>query len=329
MDADGSGEISAEEFRVAVRRRLPSLAVLSGRAARGGGSRVRRGRVGAGGRRRVRTPPERAHRRATKKGRGGSEGEGGGGGEPGGGGEGAETEGGEGSGNGEGDGQASRKVVGCWRTSGGDGGERSEGREGIPSGARATPSARSAALADALASLFYTHRRALFHVWHRHFDRDGAGSIAREEFIAAVKALDARGGRGCCPTRRREVGGDPRRKRRRRHRLRGVLQEHRGVRRARARRGPTGGRDQGRGGGEEEGPRRVRRGEEEEGRAWGANGKEEVRGTRRVHGGTAGQFADDAAGTRASEKFDFIHSTGMPRAQQVFDTGADAIRITL
>ena len=29
MDADGSGEISAEEFRVAVRRRLPSLAVLS------------------------------------------------------------------------------------------------------------------------------------------------------------------------------------------------------------------------------------------------------------------------------------------------------------
>ena len=205
MDADGSGEISAEEFRVAVRRRLPSLAVLSDaqleavvRAFDADGS----GQVDA---------DEFEHllnahiAEATKKGGGGGgEGEGGqGGGEGGGGGEGEGGDGGgEGSGNGEGDGQASRKVVGLqWRTSGGDGGEPPRGERGgaeASGGANARDPERHAerALADALASLFYTHRRELFHVWHRHFDRDGAGSIAREEFIAAVKALDRAGGPG-------------------------------------------------------------------------------------------------------------------------------------
>jgi serine/threonine-protein phosphatase with EF-hand domain len=49
-------------------------------------------------------------------------------------------------------------------------------------------------LADAIAHLFYTHRRELFHVWHATFDPDGTGSIGKDEFIASVRARDAAGG---------------------------------------------------------------------------------------------------------------------------------------
>jgi len=35
-------------------------------------------------------------------------------------------------------------------------------------------------LADAIAQLFYTHRRELFHIWNSHFDPDGTGSIGAE-----------------------------------------------------------------------------------------------------------------------------------------------------
>ena len=38
-------------------------------------------------------------------------------------------------------------------------------------------------LADAIAHLFYTHRRELFHAWHAIFGRDG--SIGKDEFIAS------------------------------------------------------------------------------------------------------------------------------------------------
>ena len=49
-------------------------------------------------------------------------------------------------------------------------------------------------LADAIAHLFYTHRRELFHVWHAIFDPDGTGSIGKDEINATVRALDAAGG---------------------------------------------------------------------------------------------------------------------------------------
>ena len=51
-------------------------------------------------------------------------------------------------------------------------------------------------LADAIAQLFFTHRRELFHIWHSHFDVHGTGSISAEDFVCSVRVLDQAGGAG-------------------------------------------------------------------------------------------------------------------------------------
>lgn len=60
----------------------------------------------------------------------------------------------------------------------------------------ASHSAMERMLADAISHLFFTHRRELFHVWHRHFDVDGTGSISAEDFVCSVRVLDQAGGAG-------------------------------------------------------------------------------------------------------------------------------------
>jgi Ca2+-binding EF-hand superfamily protein/diadenosine tetraphosphatase ApaH/serine/threonine PP2A family protein phosphatase len=187
MDADGSGEISPEEFRAAVRRRLPSLAVLSDaqleavvKAFDADGS----GQVdvaefehllnehmaiassrGANG-----EPDENV---ATKTDAAASPCQG----------ENAEPSDSAEPSVREPTLRDTRNVIGIqWDTS--------FGRK-----AKATMADHmERTLADAIAHLFYTHRRELFHVWHATFDPDGTGSIAKDEFIASVRALDAAGG---------------------------------------------------------------------------------------------------------------------------------------
>jgi serine/threonine-protein phosphatase with EF-hand domain len=182
MDADGSGEISPEEFRATVRRRLPSLAVLSDaqleavvKSFDADGS----GQVDAA---------EFEHRlnehMAVASSSGASAGDGGG----------KNAEGGKTEGEKTAVGDCTpaarepalrdtRNVIGIqWDTS--------FGRR-----AKATMADHmERTLADAIAHLFYTHRRELFHVWHAIFDPDGTGFIGKDEFIASVRALDAAGG---------------------------------------------------------------------------------------------------------------------------------------
>lgn len=182
MDADGSGEISPEEFRAAVRRRLPSLAVLSDaqleavvKSFDADGS----GQVDAA---------EFEHRlnehMAVASSGGAGAGDGGG----------KNAEGGKTEGEKTAVGDCApaarepalrdtRNVIGIqWDTS--------FGRR-----AKATMADHmERTLADAIAHLFYTHRRELFHVWHAIFDPDGTGFIGKDEFIASVRALDAAGG---------------------------------------------------------------------------------------------------------------------------------------
>ena len=45
-------------------------------------------------------------------------------------------------------------------------------------------------LADAIARLFYTHRRELFHIWHKYFDPAGTGVILANDFVRSVQVLD-------------------------------------------------------------------------------------------------------------------------------------------
>ena len=63
-------------------------------------------------------------------------------------------------------------------------------------GDSAGPDRLERVLASAISRLFYTHRRELFHIWHSHFDPEGTGSIAADEFVAAIRALDAADGTG-------------------------------------------------------------------------------------------------------------------------------------
>ena len=51
-------------------------------------------------------------------------------------------------------------------------------------------------LADAVAQLFFTHRRELFHIWHTYFDVEKKGSISADGFVRSVQALDTEGGTG-------------------------------------------------------------------------------------------------------------------------------------
>ena len=102
-------------------------------------------------------------------------------------------------------------------------------------GDSAGPDRLERVLASAISRLFYTHRRELFHIWHSHFDPEGTGSIAADEFVAAIRALDAADGTGMlseeatarlAETPTTTVTDD---------RLRGVCEEHRGFGGARAR----------------------------------------------------------------------------------------------
>lgn len=179
MDADGSGEISPQEFRTAVRARLPSLAVLSDAQLeavvkafdRDGSGHVdvqefehllNEHMAGASG----------AEVMATNE-------------------------------NNEDDDEDSnepklrdtRDVIGIqWDTSFGKNNDDSFKAQPSSGGTMADHMERT--LADAIAHLFYTHRRELFHVWHMHFDSAGSGSIGKDEFIASVRALDIAGGTG-------------------------------------------------------------------------------------------------------------------------------------
>jgi Ca2+-binding EF-hand superfamily protein/diadenosine tetraphosphatase ApaH/serine/threonine PP2A family protein phosphatase len=182
MDADGSGEISPAEFRAAVRTRLPSLAVLSDaqleavcRAFDVDGS----GQVDVA-----------EFERALKEHVTGAT---------------------RGSGNEVESAESTREtppaptlrdrreVIGVqWDTSFGKG--RKSGNQSLAgdemNSKQTTAKHVERTLADAIARLFYTHRRELFHVWHAHFVSDGSGSIGRDEFIASVRALDEADGAG-------------------------------------------------------------------------------------------------------------------------------------
>ena len=184
MDADGSGEISPEEFRAAVRKRLPSLAVLSDAQLE---AVVKSFDADGSGQVDVAEFEHLLNEHmaiASSRGAGGA-------GEPD-----AEkaaslAEGEEAAADSEAAEPAAREptlrdtrnVIGIqWDTS--------FGRK-----AKATMADHvERTLADAIAHLFYTHRRELFHVWHATFDAEGTGSIGKDEFIASVRALDAAGG---------------------------------------------------------------------------------------------------------------------------------------
>ena len=175
IDADGSGEISAEEFRIAVRRRLPSLAVLSDtqleavvNAFDADGS----GQVDAAEFESLLTSHiARTTGRAAHD---------------------------AGASNPSDTSRDARAVVGLqWRTRVDDD-EASDRGDGAHAGGgdSAGPDRLERVLASAISRLFYTHRRELFHIWHSHFDPEGTGSIAADEFVAAIRALDAADGTG-------------------------------------------------------------------------------------------------------------------------------------
>ena len=173
MDADGSGEISPEEFRAAVRKRLPSLAVLSDAQLE---AVVKSFDVDGSGQVDV---AEFEHllneHMATASSRGAEKAM-------------SLAEGERTAADSEPAARGptledTRDVIGIqWDT-----------RFGRKTEATSTDHVERT-LADAIARLFYTHRRELFHVWHATFAADSAGSIRKDEFIASVRALDAAGG---------------------------------------------------------------------------------------------------------------------------------------
>ena len=182
MDADGSGEISPQEFRVAVRARLPSLAVLSDAQLE---AVVRSFDADGSGQVDVAEFEHLLNEHMIRATNGGDS--------P------AETEGSDRNISAteiEAEMRSSddvpeprlrdhRKVIGIqWDTSFGK-----QTKATMADHVERT-------LADALVHLFYTHRRELFHVWHSMFDPEGTGSIGKDEFIASVRALDVAGGTG-------------------------------------------------------------------------------------------------------------------------------------
>ena len=154
IDTDASGEISNEEFKVAVRTRLPSLAVLSDvqldavvNAFDADGS----GQVDV---HEFADMLKRHIARSIQK----------------------STKG------------ADLDVVGLqWHT-------KAEPEQAIECETPKTGLER--VLADAVAQLFFTHRRELFHIWHTYFDVEKKGSISADEFVRSVQALDTEGGTG-------------------------------------------------------------------------------------------------------------------------------------
>ena len=45
-------------------------------------------------------------------------------------------------------------------------------------------------LSEAFGRLFYSHRKELYHVWHSNFDLDESKSLAKEDFVSMLRALD-------------------------------------------------------------------------------------------------------------------------------------------
>ena len=155
IDTDASGEISNEEFKVAVRTRLPSLAVLSDAQLE---AVVKAFDADGSGQVDVHEFADMLKRHIARSIQKSTKG-------------------------------ADLDVVGLqWHT------KAEPEQDDIECETPKTGLER--VLADAVAQLFFTHRRELFHIWHTYFDVEKKGSISADEFVRSVQALDTEGGTG-------------------------------------------------------------------------------------------------------------------------------------